>query len=482
MTQQKNNKKQITSVKIFFAILCIATIFSSCKKEINYDDEDTLPPFQRPVVELSGNITGNRFLDKDTVYRLNGVVNVGIDANVNNTTPEATGILTIEAGTVIIGKKGTTGTANPGTLLIHRGSKIYAIGTSSNPIIFTSAEVTKAPGDWGGLVICGKAKNNQPGGVAELEGSYGAFHGGNDDNDTSGILSYVRLEYAGFPILQDKEINTLTLGSVGRGTQIDHIQASFGNDDAFEWFGGTVNCSHLIAFSTTDDDFDCDFGYTGNVQFAVAFRNSGLADALSGSNGFEVDNDGTGTSNTPITAPTFSNVSIFGPKKDSTTTIDANFRRAMHLRRSNKIKIYNSFFTGYPQGLVIDGAVTKTNAENGDLVIKNSVLSLLDNWTIFQPYKSNQSGFNVSTWFNDAAKNNSTVANVTAAGFTPANLYNNTNPNFLPNTGSVLLSGASFIGLPSFFTTVTYKGAFNSTDDWTIGWTNFNPATTEYVR
>lgn len=464
---------------LLFAFLLVS-VLAGCQKEIDYTNDDPLPPFQRPVVELIGNITGNRTLDKDSVYRLNGVVNVGIDSIPSATSPQATGNLTIEAGTVIIGKKGSFG-SNPGTLVIHRGSKIYAEGTSDNPIIFTSAETTKAPGDWGGLVICGYAINNQPGGVATLEGSYGAHHGGSNDADNSGIVKYVRLEYAGYPILTDKEINSLTMGSVGSGTTISYVQASYGLDDAFEWFGGTVNCDHLVAFKTTDDDFDCDYGYRGRVQFAVSFRSANLADPVSGSNSFEVDNDGGGSTNAPFTAPIFSNVSVFGPKADSTTTIDANFRRALHLRRSNKIQIYNSFFTGYPQGVVIDGGNTRTFAENDELTIKNCVLALEDNWSGFTPYKSDQAGFDVNAWFNNGSRNNSTVANVTAAGFTPASLYSTTAPNFLPSGTSPLLSGASFSGLSGFIT-VAYRGAFSNTSDWTDGWGEFNPASITYVK
>jgi hypothetical protein len=388
-TKQFNFKQTVLTVAVL-----VITLVSGCKKDDN-DDDVIVPPADRPVKDVSGNLTGNILWDKDTVYRLNGVVNVGVDSIQTGTTPQATGILTIEAGTVIVGRKGTAG-LNPGTLVIHRGSKIYAEGTAAKPIIFSSAESSKAPGDWGGLVVCGKATNNQPGGFATLEGSYGAHHGGSDDADNSGIIKYVRLEYAGFPILTDKEINTLTLGSVGSGTVVSYVQASYGLDDAFEWFGGTVNCDHLVAFKTTDDDFDCDFGYRGRVQFAVSFRSANLADPVSGSNSFEVDNDGGGSTNAPFTAPLFSNVSVFGPKQDSTTSIDANFRRALHLRRSNKIKIYNSFFTGFPQGVVIDGGNTRTYAESDELVIKNSVLSLMDSWSAYVPYKSDQAGFNVS--------------------------------------------------------------------------------------
>ncbi|MBK8351442.1 MAG: T9SS C-terminal target domain-containing protein [Saprospirales bacterium] len=474
----KTNQIKFKQTVLSVAVLLI-TLVAGCKKD-DKKDVVIVPPADRPVKDVSGNLIGNILWDKDTVYRLNGVVNVGVDSIQTGTTPQATSVLTIEAGTVIVGKKGTTG-SNPGTLVIHRGSKIYAEGTAANPIIFSSAESSKAPGDWGGLVVCGKATNNQPGGFATLEGSYGGHHGGSDDNDNSGVIKFVRLEYAGYPILTDKEINSLTLGSVGSGTTISYVQASYGLDDAFEWFGGTVNCDHLIAYKTTDDDFDCDFGYRGRVQFAVSFRSANLADPVSGSNSFEVDNDGGGSTNTPFTSPSFSNVSVFGPKQDSTTSIDANFRRALHLRRSNKIKIYNSFFTGFPQGVVIDGGNTKTYAEGNELVIKNSVLSLMDNWTAYVPYKSDQAGFNVGTWFLDATRSNGTVNNVTSVGYTLSSLYNNTAPNFLPSSTSSLLSGASFTGLTGF-TSVAYKGAFDATTNWTNGWAEYNPATIVYVR
>ena len=468
MKTRKMNFKTI----IVLSIITMTTIFTGCKK-----DET---PTEKPTKDITGNLTGNIYWSSDTVYHLDGVVNVGVDSIQASTTPQATGVLTIEPGTIIVGKKGTTG-SNPGTLVIHRGSKIYAEGTATNPIIFTSGESTKQPGDWGGLVICGRATNNQPGGYATLEGSYGAHHGGSDDADNSGIVKYVRLEYAGFPILTDKEINSLTMGSVGSGTTISYVQASYGLDDAFEWFGGTVNCDHLIAFKTTDDDFDCDFGYRGKVQFAVAFRSANLADPVSGSNSFEVDNDGGGSTNTPITAPTFSNVTVIGPKQDSTTSIDANFKRAMHLRRSNQIKIYNSFFTGFPNGLVIDGSNTKTYAENNDLVVKNCVMTMLDNWSAFVPFKSDQAGFDVSAWYLDASRNNSTVTNNASVGYTNSILYNATAPSFLLSSTSSLLSGASFTGL-SGFSIVNYIGAFDASNNWTNGWAEFDPNSITYIN
>lgn len=157
--------------------------------------------------------------------------------------------LTIEPGTIIKGDKQTKA-----ALIAERGGKLIAKGTATEPIVFTSEEAagSRKPGDWGGIILCGKAKNNQT--EQQIEGGPRTKHGGADDADNSGALSYVRIEFAGYPFQKDKEINGLTLGSVGSGTEIDHVQVSYSNDDSFEWFGGTVNCKYLVAYKGWDDD------------------------------------------------------------------------------------------------------------------------------------------------------------------------------------------------------------------------------------
>ncbi len=188
--------------------------------------------------------------------------------------------LTILPGTIIRGDKLTQA-----TLIVTRGAKIYANGTAANPVIFTSNEApgTRLPGDWGGLVLLGLAKNNQPGGVANIEGivpTTDTQFGGNFDNDNSGSLTYVRIEFAGIALEPNKEINGLTCGSVGSATVIDYVQITSSGDDSFEWFGGTVNCKHLIAYRGLDDDFDTDYGYRGKIQFGLSIRDKDLSDAI----------------------------------------------------------------------------------------------------------------------------------------------------------------------------------------------------------
>ena len=189
--------------------------------------------------------------------------------------------------------------ATKGTLVINRGGKIMAEGTAEKPIVFTSklGAGERSRGDWGGIILLGKAPINQA--TANIEGLSQPFpYGGTDEHDNSGVMKYVRIEYAGIALSPGNETNGLTFGGVGDGTTIDYIQSSYGGDDAFEWFGGSVNCKHLISLGAWDDDIDTDFGFHGNIQFAAAFRERGLADE-SQSNGFECDNDGTGTNATP---------------------------------------------------------------------------------------------------------------------------------------------------------------------------------------
>lgn len=411
----------------------------------------TVFPAAGTTITLAGNITANVTLKSDINYVLDGWVYVKSPA-----------VITVEAGTIIKGKVDTKA-----SLVIERGAKIMAEGTAAKPIIFTSAKPagSRSAGDWGGVVLCGNAKINVAGGEAEIEGGLGTKYGGTDDNDNSGTMKYVRIEFAGYAFMPDKEINGLTFGGVGKGTTIDYIQVSFANDDSFEWFGGTVNCKHLIAFSGLDDEFDTDYGFSGFVQYIVGLRDPMIAD-ISKSNGFESDNDGTGSSNIPTTNPRFANVSLFGPLATPTTTINPLFQASMHIRRKSNLEVYNSVFAGWPMGLLM--ADSKGNAGTGAQV-KGCILSgMTDN------FGGNTSG--EQTFFTDAARINRTiVANTDLKVTSPFSL---TAPNFLPLTGSPLLTGAA-TSLPAGLDATDYIGAFKATD-WTLGWTNWTPKTTVY--
>jgi len=325
----------------------------------DFDPQNTAYSSTTVTIE-AGDITANTTWTKNNVYLLNGWIYVK-----SGTT------LTIEAGTLIRGDK-----TNKAALIIEKGGKLIANGTAAEPIVFTSNQPagSRTYGDWGGVVICGQAPINPAGGSATIEGGVGSTYGGTDPLDNSGSIQYVRLEFGGIAFALNNEINGITFGGVGSGTTLDHIQVSYAGDDSFEWFGGTVNAKHLIAFRGWDDEFDTDFGYSGMVQFAVGLRDPDIADQ-SQSNGFESDNDATGSSNSPFTSAIFSNVSFYGPLVTPTTTINSLFRRAMHIRRNSKLQVYNGVFAGWPIGMYIDGNATQVNAVAGDLKVRNSVLA-----------------------------------------------------------------------------------------------------------
>jgi hypothetical protein len=434
------------------------------------DDSDSGPveTGQRDAqgrVILEGNITATRRLLSTEKYILRGFVRVRAGAE-----------LQIDPGTVIFGEK-----ASQGTLIIERGGRINAAGTSDRPIVFTSAERPgqRNYGDWGGLVVLGSAPTNKPT-TTLVEGVPDGQYGGTNADDNSGVLRYVRIEFSGIPITPGNEINGLTMGGVGRGTTIEYVQVSFCGDDSYEWFGGNVNCRYLIAHRGWDDDFDADFGYSGRVQFGVALRDPVINDSQT-SNGFESDNDANGTTEQPFTASVFSNMSVFGPFARPGVTAfgnEAQWGRAAHLRRNTEISIFNAVFTGWSEGLRLDGANTQAKAASGALDLQVNF------------HAGHRRNLNVAngavqadleTFFNTPARGNRVLADVAAMGLNAQN-FSLTAPNFLPASGSPLLTGATFASprlQGGFFQTVTHVGAFGTTD-WTRGWANFDPQNTVY--
>lgn len=420
----------------------------------NWNPQTTSYP--TTTVTVTGDITTNTTWSSTNVYLLSGFVYVKSGAT-----------LTIQPGTVIRGDKTTKG-----TLIIERGGKINAVGTSTNPIVFTSnsAAGSRDYGDWGGVVLCGRAAINVTGGEALIEGGPTSYYGGGanpNNNDTSGVMKYVRIEFPGVPLQPNQEINGLTLGGVGKGTTIENIQVSYSGDDSYEFFGGNVNAKNLIAFRGWDDDFDTDFGYSGKLQFLVVLRDPAIGD-VSGSNGFESDNDASGSSNSPTTHPIFSNVSIFGPKVNSSTSINSNYKRAMHIRRNSKLCVYNSVFAGYPTGLYIDGAATQTNAANNDLQIENCLLVGMG--TFFDVPSGGTtwtSANDARTWFMNPTKNNDTLALNTA--MMVVDPFNLTAPNFLPSSANQVFQLNGFVYVKNGATLTIQPGTIIRGDKTTKG-------------
>jgi len=318
------------------------------------------------------NITATLTLDPAKVYLLRSLIVV-----------RNGGKLVIPAGTVIRGLANQQSTPKQyATIVVERGGYIQIDGTSTNPVVLTSAKPigSRDRGDWGGIVLCGKAVNNQ-GPDVQMEGFNNislnntlAKHGGINDDDNSGSINNLRIEFGGLAFEPNKEINAITFGSVGRNTIVNNIQVSFSGDDSYEWFGGTVNCKHIIAFKGTDDDFDTDFGYRGAVQFGIAFKDTSYFDlswnATGGSSSetFESDNDASGSGRLPLTSAVFSNMTCVGPIPAGMTwsqlsvTQKGAFRRGARIRRNSRLSIVNSIFMGYRNFVMFDGDSVLVNS------------------------------------------------------------------------------------------------------------------------
>jgi hypothetical protein len=459
-------------------IMVIATIltvvFSACRKiEVDGDPGNNGGNTTTESTVISGVVRSDMTLKTGKTYTIKGIVYVTDGA-----------VLTIEPGTTVHGDK-----ASRGTLVITRGSRIVANGAMDKPIVFTSSDAANPhAGDWGGIVILGRARTNASyngtAGLGEAEGGinngdgYGLY-GGADDNDNSGILKYVRIEYAGYAFLPDKELNGLSLYAVGRGTIISYVQVSFSADDSFEWFGGTVNCDHLIAFKGLDDEFDSDNGFSGKVQFVIGIRDSAVAD-ISGSNGFESDNDAGGSSLTPQTAPVFANVTLVGPREDLNNFGNSLYRNAAQIRRNSSLTTINSVFMGWPTGLLVDastGRPTDLNiTSNNTMTWKGNIIAGSATPLKYTASTSAATGWtntDLTNWFNTAGYNNTILNTNSMVGY--AAPFNYSAPDFTPAAGSPLLTGTSpytdarFAGMQS----VTYRGAVGPADTWYKGWTRF---------
>ena len=326
--------------------------FISCTKDLGGDDGPINVPSS---TTLTGNISATTTLTSDKVWTLKGYVYVTDGAS-----------LIIQPGTVI-----KSDVAEKGALCIERGAKIIAEGTPDRPIVFTSGQPVgqKSPGDWGGIVILGRAKTNRSS-EPTIEGGIGRPYGGTNDDDNSGVLRYVRIEYAGIAALPNSEINALTLGGVGKGTTIQYVQTIYANDDAFEFFGGTVSPKFIYAFATADDDFDFDFGYTGEVSNGVAKRDPQFVDNGDAGNGIECDNDGTGSSAQPYTHPKLFNMILVGPNN---STALANHNLGLRFRRATQFTMKNSVVWGWMKGgLSLESNETAQFVKDGVSVFENN--------------------------------------------------------------------------------------------------------------
>jgi hypothetical protein len=431
-------------MKNFFLFAIVALLVSSCQNDDSSADSSfsmkaagaDYTGYPATVETVSGDITVNTTWTSDKVWEINGVVRVKSGAK-----------LTIQAGTFIKAKPLAAGVAT-GVLVITKTGSVDVQGTATAPVIFTSynlldgnAATVAAPGDVGGFVVLGDAPVNNGlttnviEGLGDQANVSDFYYGGTNSTHDGGDINYLRIEFAGriLDATTGVEINGLTFGGVGSGTVVDHIQVSYGRDDSFEFFGGTVNVSHLVSFAPDDDNFDFDLGYTGTVTKAIAIADSNSTHSLSGgspdSNGIELDNNATGTATTLITRPVISQLSIIGV---SSTTVADLYENAIHVRRLGQISLTNVTVTGYNKGI---------NWESPSL-----------------PANSTWSGLSIHGFDNPVLPVGTSLGlGNTTSTVNPATKWALTQPFF--NDGALDFTGST--------------GAFKTEANWTNTWTKF---------
>jgi hypothetical protein len=404
--------------------------------------------FTQNVVMVSGRITSDTTWTPGNVYVLNGTVFVENAA------------LTIEAGTRIVGNGSTIG-----TLVISQAGQIFANGRADAPIVFTSDQPVGQRGraNWGGLIINGEAPINVPGGTAFGEGDTGVYGGSNPD-DSSGVLRYVRVEYAGIEFSPDNELNGIAFQGVGRGTVAEFLQVHFNKDDGIEMFGGTVDVKYAIVTGIGDDCFDWTEGWQGRGQFWIAQQHGDDADQ-----GFEADNSAENNDLLPRSNPTIYNFTLIG---DPDFNEGAESDEGMLIREGTAATLKNGVIMGFKEvGFNIDGGATFTVAQQGALVMENLVF--FNNNPNFAP---------------DTEAFAASIPTIVVRDPMLRGPYDLTSPDFRPLPESPLVNGELGVSLPpndGFFEPARFIGAMSTDRDpnpdepyngnWLSGWTNFSP-------
>ena len=432
------------------------------------------------VAVIDRDITADRTLYADTLYTLKGFIKVGNGAT-----------LTIQPGTVIQGDYETVGSS----LFILRGAKIDAQGTAEKPIVFTSSrpEGQRMPGDWGGLILIGNGIINR-GSPVILEGTGTGpsnpqqdYSGGTDNNDSSGTLRYVRVEFAGYATAPDAELNSFTFAAVGNGTKVEYLQALAGLDDHFEFFGGAVDTKYLVSYESGDDHFDTAEGHVGRHQFLIAYQSKVLQPRPAAGNVSNdpqgIENDGcaganclAGQDSQPYNLPMFANFTLVGTGPGVVDATSGGI--GMMLRRGTGGHYVNGVLARWPRAAVsLRDASTKQRIDAGDLQLRN--LLLAENGAVFQP----QTGSTVQSTV-DLAENAIEVAQASAASlFLALPLDPSTAAHFdwTPSASSPARSGglASFSGAiaqkaGTVVTPTAYRGAADPAGPrWWQGWTHY---------
>ncbi|MCC6989561.1 MAG: hypothetical protein IT181_11220 [Acidobacteria bacterium] len=408
-----------------------------------------VPGIDKPVVVVTGRIDGTENWTNNFYYVLRGAVFVESGATLN-----------IQAGTRVIGESGSVG-----TMIVLRGGRLNAIGTATQPVVFTSDQPvgTRARGDWGGLIINGRAPVNIEGGEGVGEADTGVY-GGTDPNDNSGTLRYVRVEFAGVEFSPDNELNGIAFQGVGRGGTYEYIQVHMNRDDAFEWFGGTADIKYAIASNAADDSFDWTFGWSGRAQFLAVTQRGDDAD-----NGIEADNNEFNNNLLPRSNPQIYNLTMCG---DPDRNEGAESVRAANLRRGTAFTIRNFLITGFKTtGFQIE---TTNTATTGQVESGVSHMDAGVAWGIATPLHASVTAFVTRNLFTNIR----TGVTDAQAGISAAECANHESPNFQPTSAATLAGGQIAPVQPpndGFFSPVTYIGAVPPApaENWMAGWTAF---------
>lgn len=360
---------------------------------------------------VSGSILEDRLWRSGKTYQLDDIVYV-----------EAGARLTIEPGVTVIGTPRSA-------LVVTRDGSIHARGSRKAPIVFTSSKPQgeRNTGDWGGLVLLGNAPVNRRN--PHIEGLQDedtrGYFGGNSADSSCGTLEYVRVEFAGYEVYANNELNGLTLGGCGNGTIIRHLQVHNALDDGIEVFGGTVDLKNIVVSAAGDDSFDWDMGWRGRVQFLVVQQQRGIGD-----NGFEGDNWKQDPDIQPRSAPSFYNVTMIGANGEG-----SGGQRAMTIRRGSGGSFRNFIISGFPAETIdIRDPATAALMKNGELSFANMLVDNIgkDGKSYFSSEtgdKDDDGGLDEAAWFSDPARAirfgtdpllKGTVTSATAPDFTPA--------------------------------------------------------------
>jgi hypothetical protein len=435
--------------KFSLATLFIAATAAACSSST----DDPAPVVEDGTIAVTADVTANTTWSAGNTYTLRKHVFVKDGAT-----------LTIEPGTVVQGYRGSS-------LVVTTTGKINAVGTAAAPVVFTSAQPAgyRAPGDWGGVVLLGLAPINVAGGTNQIEGfpagTAGTTYGGADATHDCGAIKYARIEFAGFQLAVDNELNGLTVGACGSQTELDFVQVHKGADDGIEFFGGTTDLKHALVTQPDDDGLDWDYGWTGRAQFIVVQQN-----ALVGDRGIEADNNGSAHDALPRSNPTIYNLSLIGSNAAPGTA--GKNQGGIHFRRGTAANVYNAIVMGFADKVIdVDAASTVAQFTAGELFLKNSLIhdnaNIVDTTTTWPETTDNDGGFDeAAEFFAVALANEAVNPNL-------GNPYDLAAPSFLPVVGSPALTGGATPPADGFFdVAAAFKGAFG-TVDWTSGWTAF---------